>query len=172
MEANSYSEFRAEEHAAHHAEPARPGSRANDHLTVGNSRHLKNRHRPVRQAGNEIHYHAGSKVVIDADDGTHRLRRRQLPRLDPSGVTLSGATIRMNSGGAAGKTRAEDSAPVMPWLATSMRYRQPHRRCLDQHNRQLKLAAAAKLLLVKQYRISRWLMPVGGCPRQEHASTV
>ncbi|WP_313307159.1 hypothetical protein, partial [Stutzerimonas balearica] len=52
------------------------------------------------EAGNEIHYYAGSKVVIDAGMELSASGGGSFLKLDPSGVTLSGATIRMNSGGA------------------------------------------------------------------------
>ena len=54
------------------------------------------------EAGNEIHYHAGSKVVIDAGMELTAKGGGSWLKLDPSGVTLSGATIKMNSGGAPG----------------------------------------------------------------------
>ncbi|MCQ4247131.1 type VI secretion system tip protein VgrG [Stutzerimonas decontaminans] len=150
VEANSYSEFKAEEHRTTHAD-RKTEIRANDHLTVGNSQHLKIGSGQFIEAGNEIHYYAGSKVVIDAGMELTASGGGSFLKLDPSGVTLSGATIRMNSGGAAGKESGlKILAPVMPWLATSAVAGSLTLPALINMSRQLKQAAAAKLLLVKQ----------------------
>ncbi len=150
VEANSYSEFRAEEHRTTHAD-RKTEIRANDHLTVGNTQHLKIGTGQFIEAGNEIHYYAGSKVVIDAGMELTASGGGSFLKLDPSGVTLSGATIRMNSGGAAGKgSGLKILAPVMPWLATSAVAGTLTSPALINMSRQLKQAAAAKLLLVKQ----------------------
>ena len=55
------------------------------------------------EAGNEIHYYAGNKVVIDAGMELTAVGGGSFLKLDPGGVTLSGATIKINSGGAPGK---------------------------------------------------------------------
>jgi len=150
VEANSYSELRAEEHRTTHAD-RKTEIRANDHLTIGNSQHLKIGSGQFIEAGNEIHYYAGSKVVIDAGMELTASGGGSFLKLDPSGVTLSGATIRMNSGGAAGKgSGLKILAPVMPWLATSAVAGSLTLPALINMSRQLKQAAAAKLLLVKQ----------------------
>ncbi|MBK3759758.1 type VI secretion system Vgr family protein [Stutzerimonas frequens] len=117
VEANSYSEFRAEEHRTTHAD-RKTEVRANDHLTVGNSQHLKIGAGQFIEAGNEIHYYAGSKVVIDAGMELTASGGGSFLKLDPSGVTLSGATIKMNSGGAAGTGSGVNVvAPQVPWAA-------------------------------------------------------
>src|SRR5690606_12382141 len=64
------------------------------------------------------HYYAGSKVVIDAGMELTASGGGSFLKLDPSGVTLNGATIKMNSGGAPGKgTGLSNLAPVIPWAA-------------------------------------------------------
>ncbi|MFK4027245.1 type VI secretion system Vgr family protein [Stutzerimonas balearica] len=114
VEANSYSEFRAGEHRTTHGD-RKTEVRANDHLTIGNSQHLKIGAGQFVEAGNEIHYYAGSKVVIDAGMELSASGGGSFLKLDPSGVTLSGATIRMNSGGAAGKGAGiQVQAPARP----------------------------------------------------------
>ncbi|WP_312379782.1 type VI secretion system Vgr family protein [Stutzerimonas balearica] len=114
VEANSYSEFRAEEHRTTHAD-RKTEVRANDHLTIGHSQHLKIGSGQFIEAGNEIHYYAGSKVVIDAGMELSASGGGSFLKLDPSGVTLSGATIRMNSGGAAGEGAGiQVQAPARP----------------------------------------------------------
>ncbi|WP_312966593.1 type VI secretion system Vgr family protein [Stutzerimonas kunmingensis] len=117
VEANSYSEFRAEEHRTTHAD-RKIEIRANDHLTVGNTQHLKIGTGQFIEAGNEIHYYAGSKVVIDAGMELTASGGGSFLKLDPSGVTLSGATIRMNSGSSAGTGSGVNViSPRIPWAA-------------------------------------------------------
>jgi len=150
VEANSYSEFKAEEHRTTHAD-RKTEIRANDHLTVGNTQHLKIGTGQFIEAGNEIHYYAGSKVIIDAGMELTASGGGSFLKLDPGGVTLSGATIRMNSSGAPGKGAGlKILAPVMPWLAASAVAGTLTSPALINMSRQLKQAAAAKLLLVKQ----------------------
>ncbi len=115
VEANSYSEFKGEEHRTTHAD-RKTEVRANDHLTVGNSQHLKIGTGQFIEAGNEIHYYAGSKVVIDAGMELTASGGGSFLKLDPSGVTLSGATIKMNSGGSAGPGSGVNViSPRIPW---------------------------------------------------------
>ncbi len=111
VEANSYSEFKAEEHRTTHAD-RKTEIRANDYLTVGNTQHVKIGTGQFVEAGNEIHYYAGSKVVVDAGMELTASGGGSFLKLDPSGVTLNGATIKMNSGGAPGE--GSGSHPILP----------------------------------------------------------
>jgi len=173
VEAKSYSEFKGEEHRTTHAD-RKTEVRASDHLTVGNTQHLKIGAGQFIEAGNEIHYYAGSKVVIDAGMELTASGGGSFLKLDPSGVTLSGATIRMNSGGAAGKgSGLKILAPVMPWLATSAVAGSLNLPALINMSRQLKQAAAAKLLLVKQCGMQAdGSCQLEVCPCGKNASTV
>ncbi|MFG0382902.1 type VI secretion system tip protein VgrG [Pseudomonas sp. zbq_18] len=101
VEANSYTELKAEEHRTTHLD-RKTEIRANDHLTVATTQHVKLGTGQFVEAGNEIHYYAGSKVVIDAGMELTAKGGGSWLKLDPSGVTLSGATIKMNSGGSPG----------------------------------------------------------------------
>ncbi len=101
VEANSYSEFQAEEHRTIHGD-RKSEVRASDHLTVGNTQHVRIGSGQFVEAGNEVHYYAGSKVVIDAGMELTASGGGSFLKLDPSGVTLNGAAIKMNSGGAPG----------------------------------------------------------------------
>ncbi|MFI8741034.1 type VI secretion system tip protein VgrG [Pseudomonas sp. NPDC077405] len=117
VEANSYSEFKAEEHRTTHAN-RKTEIRVNDHLTVGNTQHVKIGTGQFIEAGNEIHYYAGSKVIIDAGMELTAAGGGSFLKLDPSGVTLSGATIKMNCGGSPGRgSGVSILAPEIPWLA-------------------------------------------------------
>ena len=101
VEASSYSEFRAEEHRTTHGD-RKTEVRASDHLIVGDTQHVRIGSGQFIEAGDEIHYYAGSKVVIDAGMELTASGGGSFLKLDPSGVTVSGATIKMNSGGAPG----------------------------------------------------------------------
>jgi type VI secretion system secreted protein VgrG len=117
VEANSYTELKAEEHRTTDLE-RKVEVRADDHLTVGTSQHLKVGNGLFVEAGNEIHYHAGSKLVIDAGMELTASGGGSFLKLDPSGVTLSGADIKINAGGAPGSgTGLKILAPVIPWAA-------------------------------------------------------
>jgi len=156
VEANSYSEFRAEEHRTTHAD-RKTEIRANDHLTVGNSQHLKIGTGQFIEAGNEIHYYAGSKVVIDAGMELTASGGGSFLKLDPSGVTLSGATIKMNSGGAAGTGSGVNVvAPQVLWAADQNKAGAKPKLALA--NTQLQLAPA----------VARFVKRAGwGCVRLE-----
>jgi type VI secretion system secreted protein VgrG len=102
VEANSYSQFLAEEHRTTHAD-RKVEARSNDHLTVGTTQHVKVGVGQFVEASSEIHYYAGNKVVIDAGMELTAVGGGSFLKLDPGGVTLSGATIKINSGGGPGK---------------------------------------------------------------------
>ncbi|WP_324709112.1 type VI secretion system Vgr family protein [Pseudomonas citronellolis] len=111
VEANAYSEFKAEEHRTTHGD-RKVEVRADDHLTVGNDQHLKLGSGQFIEAGNEIHYYAGEKVTIDAGQELTLKAGGSFVKLDPSGVTLSGADVKLNSGGSPGVGTA--AAPLLP----------------------------------------------------------
>ncbi|MEE1948659.1 type VI secretion system tip protein VgrG, partial [Pseudomonas alcaligenes] len=107
----------AEEHRTTHKD-RKTEVRANDHLTVATTQHVKLGTGQFVEAGNEIHYYAGSKVVIDAGMELTAKGGGSWLKLDPSGVTLSGATIKMNSGGAPGTgSGIAILKPLIPWAA-------------------------------------------------------
>ena len=121
VEANSYAEMQAEEHRTTDLD-RKIEVRANDHLTVATTQHNKIGTGQFIEAGSEIHYNAGSKVVIDAGMELTAAGGGSFVKLDPSGVTISGATIKMNSGGGPGSgSGLKILAPVIPWAADSDR---------------------------------------------------
>ena len=111
VEANAYSEFKAEEHRTTHGD-RKVEVRADDHLTVGNDQHLKLGSGQFIEAGNEIHYYAGEKVTIDAGQELTLKAGGSFVKLDSGGVTLSGADVKLNSGGSPGVGTA--AAPLLP----------------------------------------------------------
>jgi type VI secretion system secreted protein VgrG len=142
VEANSYSQFQAEEHRTTHAD-RKVEIRSNDHLTVGTTRHLKVGVGQFVEAGNEIHYYAGNKVVIDAGLELTANGGGSFLKLDPSGVTLSGATIKLNSGGAPGAgSGIQIKPPIIPNAADQDRAGQKPQLALA--NTQLQMARKAR----------------------------
>ncbi|MGE4408377.1 MAG: type VI secretion system tip protein VgrG, partial [Pseudomonas sp.] len=103
--------FQAEEHRTTHGD-RKTEVRANDHLTVGRDQHIRIGNGQFVEAGDEIHYYAGSKVVIDAGTELTAAAGGSFLKLDPGGVTLNGAAIKMNSGGTPGK--GSGARPILP----------------------------------------------------------
>ena len=93
VQANSYSEFKAEEHRTTHAE-RKVEVRASDHLTVANDQHLKIASGQFVEAGQEIHLSSGLKVVLEAGAELTLKGGGSFLKLDASGVTLSGVNVR------------------------------------------------------------------------------
>ncbi|MGP6426947.1 type VI secretion system tip protein VgrG, partial [Pseudomonas pharyngis] len=92
--------------------------RANDHLTVGVTQHVKVGTGQFVEAGTEIHYHAGDKVVIEGGMELTAKAGGSFVKVDAGGVTISGAEVKANTGGAPGVgTGIGILEPVIPWLA-------------------------------------------------------
>ncbi|MFC3285023.1 type VI secretion system Vgr family protein [Litchfieldella rifensis] len=73
-----------------------------DHLNVGATRHEKTGRAQLIEAGQEVHHQADSKTVVDAGAEITLQAGGSFLKLDPSGVTIVGASIRINSGGSPG----------------------------------------------------------------------
>ncbi|PVY73696.1 type VI secretion system tip protein VgrG [Pectobacterium versatile] len=92
--------------------------KANDHLTVENEKrdHVKGDHSLtvdasmhqklgqalLVEAGQEIHLKSGNKIVLEAGAELTLKVGGSFVKIDPSGVTLVGPSIKMNSGGSPG----------------------------------------------------------------------
>ena len=101
IEANSYSELKAEEHRI--TQGARKSDvRADDHLTVNGSQHVKLGTGRFVEAGEEIHLKSGQKMVIEAATELTVLAGGSFIKIDASGVTVVGPQVKLNSGGSAG----------------------------------------------------------------------
>ncbi len=111
VEANSYSEFLAEEHRTTHGD-RRSEVKADDHLTVGNNQHIKIGTSQFIEAGDEIHLSSGLKVVLEAGSELTFKAAGSFIKLDAGGITMVGPMIRMNSGGSPGK--GSGAAPIRP----------------------------------------------------------
>jgi type VI secretion system secreted protein VgrG len=84
-------------------------------LTVNGSHHSKQGKNQLIEAGSEIHHKAGMKIVIEAGAEITLKAGGSFIKVDPSGVTVSGPMVKMNSGGGPGSgTAAAADAPVVP----------------------------------------------------------
>ncbi|GAA0560387.1 type VI secretion system Vgr family protein [Halomonas salifodinae] len=91
-----------------------------DHLIVGASRHERYGRAQLVEAGQEVHHKAGMKVVIEAGAEITLQAGGSFVKLDPSGVTISGASVKINSGGSPGSGSGQATeAPQLPRQATA-----------------------------------------------------
>ncbi|KAA0696219.1 type VI secretion system tip protein VgrG [Halopseudomonas laoshanensis] len=165
VEANSYSEFIAEEHHTTHAD-RKSEIKANDHLTVGTSQHIKLGTAQLTKAGREIHLKAGQKMVIEAGNELTLKAGGSFIKIDASGVTLVGPTIRQNAGGTAGKGSGIGiQLPVIPAAAAQTETGAILFAVQPNDLGRLKAAAKDDLLLASQcHRQSDGHCPLEACP--------
>ena len=71
-------------------------------LKVGGTHHSKQGKAQLVEAGREIHHKAGLKIVIEAGAEVTLKAGGSFVKVDPSGVTVSGPMVKMNSGGSPG----------------------------------------------------------------------
>ncbi|MGE4408864.1 type VI secretion system tip protein TssI/VgrG [Pseudomonas sp.] len=119
VEANSYSEYKAEEHLIVTGD-RKVEVKPDDHLTVGQTQHIKLGTAQLTKAGREIHLKAGQKMVIEAGVELTLKAGGSFIKLDPGGITVSGPLARINAGGAPGKgSGVKIKPPVLPGVADS-----------------------------------------------------
>jgi len=119
VEANSYSEYKAEEHLIVTGD-RKVEVKPDDHLTVGQTQHIKLGTAQLTKAGREIHLKAGQKMVIEAGVELTLKAGGSFIKLDPGGITVSGPLARINAGGAPGKgSGIKIKPPVLPGVADS-----------------------------------------------------
>ena len=86
-------------------------------LTANGSHHSKQGKNQLVEAGSEIHHKAGMKIVIEAGAEVTLKAGGSFVKVDPSGVTVSGPLVRMNSGGGPGSgTAASAQVPEVPTI--------------------------------------------------------
>ncbi|MBD3895967.1 type VI secretion system tip protein VgrG [Halomonas sp. ML-15] len=86
-----------------------------DHLIVDATRHEKYGRAQLVDAGQEIHHKAGMKVVIDAGAEITLNAGGSFVKLDPSGVTIVGPSVKINSGGSPGSGSGQAAqGPKLP----------------------------------------------------------
>jgi type VI secretion system secreted protein VgrG len=75
---------------------------ANHSFIVNGTLHLSAGTAWLTDSGTELHIKAGQKAVIEAGAEITLMAGGALAKIDPAGVHLMGASIRLNSGGAPG----------------------------------------------------------------------
>jgi len=90
-------------------------------LTVNGSHHSKQGKNQLIEAGSEIHHKAGMKIVIEAGAEVTLKAGGSFVKVDPSGVTVSGPMVNMNSGGGPGSGSASAAkASSLPQAMTAV----------------------------------------------------
>jgi|TARA_R110000850_G_scaffold113968_2_gene228640 type VI secretion system secreted protein VgrG len=91
-----------------------------DHLTIDGTRHEKIGQAQLLEAGQEIHHKAGMKVVIEAGAEITLKAGGSFLKIDPSGVTIVGPQVKINSGGSPGNGSGQAAqGPRLPGQATA-----------------------------------------------------
>ncbi|TVP51132.1 MAG: hypothetical protein EA345_03335, partial [Halomonas sp.] len=86
-----------------------------DHLVISGSRHKKVGQAQLLEAGREIHHKAGMKVVIEAGAEITLKAGGSFLKIDPSGVTIVGPQVKINSGGSPGSGSGQAvESPLLP----------------------------------------------------------
>ncbi|MGK0524699.1 MAG: type VI secretion system secreted protein VgrG, partial [Pseudomonadales bacterium] len=87
-----------------------------DHgFSVTGSLHLKAGTAWLSESGTELHIKAGQKAVIEAGAEITLKAGGSFLKIDPTGVAIGGASIKMNAGGSAGKGSGQKvQIPEMP----------------------------------------------------------
>ena len=85
---------------------------ADDHLTVKGTGHARIGDKWLLRAGDETHIKAGMKTVIEAGTELTVKAGGSFIKLDPSGVSIVGAKVRINSGGSPGS--GTGAKPLLP----------------------------------------------------------
>ncbi|WBU39971.1 type VI secretion system Vgr family protein [Marinobacter alkaliphilus] len=116
VENHQFSHVKAADHCTTDGE-SRASVGADCSQTIAGSYHQKTGRTMASEAGTEVHHKAGAKVVLDAGAELTISGGGSFIKLDPSGVTLAGPGIKINSGGAPGSGAGQSSAnPELPNL--------------------------------------------------------
>lgn len=92
------------------------------HQQVEGSQHSKVENKSLTDIGNELHLSSGQKIVFEAGAEITLKAGGSFVKVDPSGVTLSGAGVKINSGGSPGS--GSGYAGEIAQLPEHMRYNQ------------------------------------------------
>jgi type VI secretion system secreted protein VgrG len=82
-----------------------------DHLMINGTRHEKVGRAHLLEAGREVHHKSGGKTVIDAGAEITLEAGGSFVKLDPSGITIVGAQVKINSGGSPGSGSGQEASP-------------------------------------------------------------
>jgi type VI secretion system secreted protein VgrG len=106
------SEIHADDHLSVHGQRHAQVD-GDDHLIVGATRHEKIARAQLVEAGQEIHQKADSKTVIDAGAEITLKAGGSFIKLDPSGITIVGSQVKINSGGSPGAGSGPGAAEAL-----------------------------------------------------------
>ncbi|MBL3825665.1 MULTISPECIES: type VI secretion system Vgr family protein [unclassified Marinobacter] len=107
VENNDFSHVKGNEHRAVDGEQ-RESIGGDCSQNIGGTFHQKSSQGTFSEAGTEVHHKSGTKVVLDAGAEITISAGGSFLKLDPSGVTLSGPGIKINSGGSPGSGSGQD----------------------------------------------------------------
>uniref|UniRef100_UPI0035629D35 type VI secretion system Vgr family protein n=1 Tax=Marinobacter sp. TaxID=50741 RepID=UPI0035629D35 len=110
VENNSFSHIKGNDHCTVDGEK-RESVGGDFSQNIGGTLHQKSGKGTLSEAGTEVHHKAGAKVVLDAGAELTISAGSSLLKLDPSGITLAGPGIRINSGGSPGSGAGQQSRP-------------------------------------------------------------
>lgn len=88
---------------------------SDDHLTVHGDSHCRATKKWLLRAGSEAHIQAGLKTIIEAGSELTIKAGNGFIKLDPSGVTVGGSKVRINSGDRPGSGTGAN--PLLPRLS-------------------------------------------------------
>ncbi|SDM16954.1 type VI secretion system secreted protein VgrG [Modicisalibacter muralis] len=108
------SELDRDEHLRVHGE-RREKIDGDDNLIVGQTRHEKIGRGQLVEAGQEIHHKAGMKIIVEAGAEITLKAGGSFVKLDPSGISLVGPSVKINSGGSPGSGSGQNARePLLP----------------------------------------------------------
>ena len=114
VENNDFSHIKGNDHSTVDGEK-RESVGGDCSQNIAGTFHQKSAGGTLSEAGTEVHHKAGAKVVLDAGAELTISAGGSLLKLDPSGVTLSGPGIKINSGGAPGSGSGQGTqVPGLP----------------------------------------------------------
>ena len=119
VENNRFSHTKGNSH--HTVDGEKREQTGKDHsFNVTGTLHLKAGTAWLSDSGTELHIKAGQKTVIEAGAEITLKAGGSFVKIDPSGVALGGASIKMNVGGAGGKGNGQRvQVPERPGLVTA-----------------------------------------------------
>ncbi|SFN59063.1 type VI secretion system Vgr family protein [Marinobacter pelagius] len=111
---NHFSHIKGDSHLTVNGEH-RENLGADYSLTANGNHYSKQGSSQLVEAGTEIHHKAGLKIIIEAGAEVTLKAGGSFVKVDPSGVTVSGPLVRMNSGSAPGSgSIVEARSPDLP----------------------------------------------------------
>ncbi|MEH6825916.1 MAG: type VI secretion system tip protein VgrG, partial [Motiliproteus sp.] len=112
-----YSQIQGDEHRSVNG-ARRSHIRQDDHLSIDGSRHSQIGAKELREAAMEIHLGAGQKIILEAGSELTLKAGGSVVKLDPSGVTIIGAQLKLNAGGGPGSGSGQQAEkPSLPAAA-------------------------------------------------------